>query len=110
MGIQHINICLDFDGVLHDQKNAPKGHRMGTPIDGALESVNRLLAEGHHLVVGTCRANTGGPKHVQDWMAYFGFPPLEVTGIKPIAHCYIDDRALRFQNWIDTYHDIARLT
>lgn len=84
-------IALDFDGVLH-QYSGWKGTELDGPIPGALEAVNKLLAEGFNVVVYTTRE----PYLVSTWLASHGFPELYVTDGKPLAMCYVDDRAFRF--------------
>jgi hypothetical protein len=107
-----VNICLDFDGVLHDH-SATVFPKMGVPVDGALEAVHELLRQGHELTISTCRLgkrervaldlNHDAWTHVHDWLRYFDFPvdQLTVTYIKPVAHLYIDDRGWRFTSWSD---------
>jgi hypothetical protein len=118
-----VNICLDFDGVLHDHSQTvfPK---MGKPVEGARDAVLALLAAGHKLVISTCRlgasdrhaVDTEGEMawtHVHDWLRYFDFPYIPVTYEKPIAHLYIDDRGCRFEgDWRSTLmvvNDYAQL-
>ena len=108
--------------MLHNHTNVPFGKRMGPPVVGAVEGVERLLLNGHHLVVCTCRLNdeerrlvemappTRPRNHVEKWLDFFHFPPLTVTHIKPIAHVYVDDRAYRFHgDWSLADHEINSL-
>ena len=102
---------LDFDGVIH--KNT-KGFHDGTiydePIDGAIEGVkylNKVL--GYDLVIYTCKANPDRPlidgktgiELVWDWLDKYNIKDniKDVTYIKPNAVAYIDDKAIRFDNW-----------
>jgi hypothetical protein len=130
----NLNICLDFDGVLHDHSGIKfDGKTMGQPMVGALAAVTYLRELGHHLVISTCRLNdrereqyTEWKKstseyrpmrqpgnHVTAWLDYFNFPPdIEVTFEKPIAHLYIDDRGCRFSSWAhsDVWDVIERVS
>lgn len=73
---------------------------MGPPIMGAHEAVWRLVRQGHECSVHTCRAKQDFQrKHVEDWLAYFDFPPLAVHVYKPDADVYLDDKGLRFLDW-----------
>jgi hypothetical protein len=96
-------IAIDFDGVIHDKDHPVKGKRMGPPMVGAGESVRLLRKRGYKIIVHTCMAVTpGGKQTVADWLDYYDIPCKEVTATKPIADLYIDDKALRFEDWADT--------
>lgn len=93
-------IALDFDGVLH---SAPGGYTgpipEGAPVPGALEFVKAEYAKGTELVVFSVRAGRGGLEAVtaiELWLGDNGFPPIPVTGTKPHADLYVDDRGWRF--------------
>lgn len=93
-------IAVDFDGVIHDDKNIPKGRRMGPPMPGARDKIEQWLSEGIRVVIHTTRAT--GPKEtraVLEWLHYFEFPILSVTNIKPDADMYLDDKAITFRSW-----------
>jgi hypothetical protein len=96
-----MKVCLDFDGVLHDASNPVPGRRMGPPMSGALDAVLWLWHEQHQLVI--CTANNVSPdpskNHIKAWLRYYQFPEIPVVREKPMADCYIDDKALRFDNW-----------
>mgnify|MGYP003111511519 CR=1 FL=1 len=109
---------LDFDGVIH--KNS-KGFHDGTiyddPIDGAIEGVKYLNETlGYDLVIYTCKANPDRPlvdgktgiELVWDWLDEYGIKEniKDVTYIKPNAVAYIDDKAIRFDNWKNTIRSI----
>lgn len=95
-------LAIDFDGVIHDPTNRLPGYKMGQPIPGALESVQRLLGEGHTIIVHTVRAyDLDQQKHVEAWLDYFQFPRHAVTAMKPAADVYLDDHAVRFTSWDD---------
>lgn len=95
-----LTIALDFDGTLSAYLKRREWHeqlvfddRYDFPLPGALEWVMNLQ-DHFHVVISTCRALApGGKEAVETWLARWGFPPLEVTGEKPVAHVYLDDRA-----------------
>lgn len=100
-------LAIDFDGVLHDNTWRAPGHRMGVPIQGAREVMGTLKDLGHQLVIFTERG--ASPEHVEDWLDYFKIPYDSVTDRKPKADVYLDDRAVRFKNWAEAYHDIVAI-
>lgn len=104
-------IGVDFDGVVHAYR---KGWHDGTvydgPVEGAIDALERLVKRGYKIVIFTCRAETPeGKKAVEDWLfrecrwfdEYGPMFSIEVTDKKPKAIAYIDDRGIRFTNWID---------
>jgi adenylylsulfate kinase len=100
---QRKTIAIDFDGVIHDYKNVPKGKRMGLPLPGAKESIEKMVLDGHKLIIHTVRA-TGNKEidSIKDWFKYFGFPMgIPITNIKVNADVYLDDKAIRFTTWED---------
>jgi hypothetical protein len=104
-------VCLDFDGVLHDNLHPISGRRMGPPMPGAVEACHRLIANGNHLIV--CTANHLSPahpgqaarlgNHIEQWLHYWKFPVelMPVTNVKPLADVYVDDKGLAFTSWGD---------
>lgn len=91
-------LAIDFDGVLCSENVRP-GRRMGDPIEGAIEAMQALKVKGYTLIIHTVRGER--PKHVVDWLVYWGIPFDDVTRIKPDADLFIDDRAVHFESWAD---------
>jgi histidinol phosphatase-like enzyme len=90
-------LAIDLDGTLHDYTGWNDGHMNG-PKEGAVEAWHKLQKAGYRLVIFTCRQDLDT---VHAWMQeHFGCD-AEITNMKPIAHCYIDDRSIRFTNWED---------
>jgi DNA N-6-adenine-methyltransferase (Dam) len=116
-----MHIAIDFDGVLHSYKQGFTGATdlPGLPVPGALEFVQQALAKGHQVTVFSCRArrvvdcvgerdwDEGGKEAMAQWLAKHGFPELPITGVKPAAHLYLDDRAYRF---VGRWPSLDRLT
>lgn len=103
-------LAIDFDGVIHDYKNPVEGRRMGEPINGAKESLQGLKAIGHELVIHTVKASTlGGMKAVIDWMNYYEIPFDFVVYTKPNADVFIDDKAIRFNDWAQTLAEVQKI-
>lgn len=92
-------ICVDFDGtvVTHEYP------RIGEPIPGALETLKKLQAAGHKLILLTMRSRDT----LKDAVNYLEKNGIELYGInenpsqlswttsrKVYGHLYIDDAAL----------------
>ena len=101
-------IAIDFDGVIHKYS---KGWHDGTiydgPVEGSLEAVKKL-SKKYDVVIFTARlANLNQDDkiakifEITTWLLKNGFIKLikNVTGQKPKAVLYIDDRALHFTDW-----------
>lgn len=113
------SIAIDFDDVIY--KNS-KGWHDGTiydkPIDGALKALKEL-ASRYRVVVYTSKVrddrplvnNKTGVVLVNEWLKKYEFDQYvdEVTHIKPRAVAYIDDKAIRFVDWVSTLQQLKDL-
>ena len=102
-------VAVDFDGVIHTYS---KGWQDGTiydpPMAGAFDAL-RALRRHWKVVIYTTRARDdingpGGEAQIRQWFVKHGAPDLaeelEITDRKPLAVALIDDRAIRFENWV----------
>ena len=106
---EQINLGIDFDGVIH--KNS-KGFFDGTiyddPIEGTEEAVKKL-SDKYTLICYTAKAKPDrglvngktGTELVWEWLKKHKFDKYisKVTSEKPRAVAYIDDKAIRFNDW-----------
>lgn len=100
-------LAIDFDGVIHDPYNVPKGYKLGQPIAGAPEALQKLQAEGHTIIIFTIWAvEAARIKAIEDWCKYFKVPFDKITATKIRADYYIDDRGLHFDNWPETLNKL----
>lgn len=104
-----MTLAVDFDGVIHAYS---KGWADGTiydpPLPGALEGLRTLLDQDAVFIFTT--RDVG---QVAAWFLDRGFHvrtghdgpfwnergPLLITNQKLAATAYLDDRAIRFENW-----------
>lgn len=96
-------LAINFDQVIHDKLHPVPGRRMGPPMDGAKEALQALTE--HTVIIYSVIPE----EVIRDWMEYYELPCGKVTKIKPDADVYIDDKALRFENWGQTMSAILKL-
>ena len=98
------SLYIDFDGTIHKySKGYADGAIYDPPMENAITSLIRLRDAGFTLTIFTARDNM---EDIEEWLIrywpkgepYFKIP---VTNKKGPATAYIDDRAIRFTNWID---------
>ena len=103
-------IAIDLDDTLVQKFPDPMtGEETPQPVEGAVDSMNQLLQEGHRLTVFTARfapmpdsERQRLKEQIEQELQEFGFPPMEIwTGThKPSADIYIGDEAITFdQDW-----------
>jgi hypothetical protein len=101
-------VCVDLDGTLLTKYEG--GGEFGKPIDGAAEAMQKMLDKGWRVSIFTTRAyfheeigDESWVAAVEDYLKECGIPYSDViTGVKPPAHAFIDDRAVHFDgiwNW-----------
>ena len=97
-------ICFDFDGVIHKySKGWRKGVIYDEPIDGVKDFIDSLKKD-YYIVVCSARVydKVFEPEivieNISRWLNKYNIYYDEVTGKKPIAIAYIDDRAIEFNN------------
>jgi hypothetical protein len=109
---QSKNVCIDFDGVIHnDDKGFKDGTIYGNIIPGASEAI-KLLAQKYNIIIFTAKAkqdrplinNKNGIELVKEWLEKNDLYQYvkEITSEKPRALVYIDDKAIRFTDWEST--------
>lgn len=100
-------VCIDVDGVLADYSKGWQGaHRIGDPLPGAKEFLQRLRDAGWKIIIHTTR----GSVFIAGWCAEHGLVYDEINDNsdlrgenpgKPIATVYLDDRGVTFTGDFD---------
>ena len=93
-------IAIDFDGTIH----SGQWPAIGEPLPGAKEAINNLRAEGHYVIIWTCREGVQQTEMV-NWLLQQGIGFDRVNDHEPgnlamygyaarkvYAHVYIDDK------------------
>jgi hypothetical protein len=113
-------IAIDFDGVIHSfEFGYHDGTIYGTPIDGSIESIKKI-AEKYNIVIYTAKAKKDRPlvngktgtELVWEWLEKYKISQYikDVTAEKPRCICYIDDKAIQFNNWAQALNDLTKFT
>jgi hypothetical protein len=107
-------IAVDFDGVINSFRSGWKGPtETDEPVLSAAESISTLYQRGYKIIIYSTRASTEeGVKTIREYLRKHTendevADNIEITDKKPIAHVYIDDRAISFNgNWEETLKQI----
>lgn len=107
-------VAFDFDGVVNDDSVPWKSVEIieGKPMPGIRKTFDILRERGYRIVIHTCRAITPeGRAAVIHWLIVQGLIKYveAVTAQKPIAKCYIDDRAIHFDGCDDLVNQIEKI-
>ena len=111
-----MRICVDIDGVICNLRKENQQYSELTPIQGAIDSIRQLRAQGHYIILYTARhmktteANVGSVlakqgKVTLDWLDSHEIEFDEIYFGKPYADVYIDDLAKRFVSWNEIMKD-----
>jgi len=115
------NIAIDLDGVILNFNWAAWERNdmnyFGAPMKGAIEALKELKRRGYRLIIFTCRTNpvlnNRYPleelyKKVKKILRKHKIPHDEIWigAGKPLADYYIDDSAIKFENWEQTLREV----
>jgi len=92
-------VVFDFDGVIHSYRSGWQGTVVipDPPVDGVKEVIDELRSSGYEVVVVSTRCyRKGGVEAIKWYLNKHGIEVDAVTGEKPPAKVYVDDRAITF--------------
>lgn len=108
-------IAIDFDGTIVENKYP----EIGNLKPNVQKIINRLVAEGHYIIIWTCRSDSSDLENLKKFLhdnnilyhainenkSNLGFSPKP----KIFANIYIDDRQLGGipDDWNDIYNIIV---
>ena len=110
-------ICVDFDGVIAEDRGWQGVGVFGQPITGTIAALKYLKSLDWFIIIFTCRGEEG---LVEGYCKKHGVPfhsinknPHQPDGTnngKPMADVYLDDRAVAFDgDWAEMMPKILRL-
>lgn len=105
-----MRICFDLDGTICYTRKPGQSYDEVEPLPGAVETLQRLKREGHHIIIATarhmktCNNNLGKITAVQGpvvfrWLDIHQIPYDEIWFGKPLADLYVDDKAYKLVTW-----------
>ena len=105
-----MRIVIDLDGTISYLKQPNETYADVKIKEGAAEFIKNLRANGHYVIIqtarnmATCDSNMGKVlknvgKITLEWLDKNEVEYDEIFFGKPNGHLYIDDRALRFEDW-----------
>ncbi len=99
-----MTIMVDLDGVICTEERT-FDRPLAEPLPGAREALEKLRADGHTIIIYTARG-WAEFRVTKAWLDQHAMPYDAIHMGKPIAHVWIDDRAIRFMNWHDALAQI----
>jgi capsule biosynthesis phosphatase len=111
-----MRIVIDLDGTICPIKRKDESYADLLPNEGAVQRIKELKDAGNYIIIqtarnmATCESNVGRVmknvgKITLDWLDKYGVAYDEIFFGKPNAQVYIDDRALRYNDWASITND-----
>lgn len=95
-------VAFDFDGTVTSYASGWTGAESipDRPLEGIRELFEKLRSAGMVIVIYSCRARTlPGYRAIIAWLTRWHLIEFveSVVYTKPVARCYVDDRAISFR-------------
>lgn len=105
-----MRIVIDLDGTICEIKKEGQSYADVKPLPRAIESIKRLKAMGHYIIIYTARHMKTCGGNVEEvkrrigeitcaWLKRYEVPYDELIFGKPYGDLYIDDLAVPFNGW-----------
>ena len=119
--MKQYKFCFDLDGTICYTRKQHESYLDVQPIPGAINTIQRLKKEGHYIIIMTARNMATHRNNlgkiianqapiVFEWLKKYEIPYDEIHFGKPLADFYIDDKAIRLENWESLNQTISSLT
>lgn len=92
-----MRLIIDMDGTICTEEKT-FSRSLAKPKEGAVESINRLYDQGHTIIIYSARTWMEY-EMTSVWLKNHGVKFHQLIMGKPIGDYWIDDRAIRFENW-----------
>jgi uncharacterized HAD superfamily protein len=94
-----MQLIIDIDGTICTEEKT-FSRSMAKPIIGAKNTLDKLKADGHILILYSARSWNEYEMTLK-WLNDNKIPYDQVILGKPIGDYWIDDRAIKFTTWSD---------
>lgn len=97
-------VAFDFDGVIHSYESGWQGVDVipDPPVPGIKKVIDNLREDGYNIVIYSTRCSQeSGRKAIIDWLDKYNIHVNDISAEKPVAFCYVDDRAINFRGRTD---------
>ena len=91
------NIIIDLDGTICSEEKT-FSRALAIPKKGAAETIKKLKNKGYNIIIYTARSWTEY-EITKNWLNKNKINFDELFMGKPIGEYWIDDRAIKFNNW-----------
>lgn len=112
---KRFTVAVDFDGVIVSYDGWKGEGVFGSPMPGVQVAMKILRSLGALIIIFTTRSEVDaiaeycqGNGIEYDFINRNPYQPAGLSG-KIMADVYLDDRALRFDNWNDALNDVTSL-
>lgn len=99
-----MKIVIDLDGVICEERSTFE-RSLALPISGAGGALRGLRTNGHKIIIYTARG-WSEYEMTRDWLNKWNIPYDQLIMGKPVGDVWIDDRAIEFKNWPETWEKI----
>ena len=98
-------VAIDFDGVLHPYSKGWNGGRItDDPFPGIRDFIVGSKSRGYQIIIFTARFHDTRKEElgfdmmeeITSWLDKHDIPYDHITGLKPTASCFVDDRSVHF--------------
>jgi uncharacterized HAD superfamily protein len=103
-----MQIIIDIDGTICSEERQ-FSRPLAKPLEGAIDSINRLYEHGHTIILYTAR--TWAEWEVTNhWLQTNGVKFHQLFMGKPVGDVWIDDRAIAHEDWQSTMEILDKIS
>lgn len=103
-----MRIAIDLDGVIAQGVDYTNYEECRV-VPGTTEYMLSLKDAGYYIIIYSARWEED--REVTElWLFAHGVPYNELILGKPLADIYLDDKALKFENWESAWNQIEKLS
>ena len=102
-----MQIIIDLDGTICTEEKT-FSRSLSKPIEGAIESINKLHDEGHTIIIYSARS-WQEYEMTNHWLTLHKVKHDQLVMGKPIGDVWIDDRAIEFTDWTNVINKINEI-